>query len=39
LTAFEKEMENYASDEELAAVMAGYHDLIDGGHREVFRVA
>jgi hypothetical protein len=39
LTAFEKEMENYASDEELGAVMAGYHDLIDGGHREVFRVA
>jgi len=38
LTAFEAEMAAYGDDEEMGDAMAGYHDLVDGGHREVWRV-
>ena len=38
LTAFEKEMAEYANDQEMRDAMAGYMDLVDGGHREIFRL-
>jgi hypothetical protein len=38
LTAFEKDMAEYANDQEMRDAMAGYMELVDGGHREIFRV-
>ena len=39
LGQFEKEMSEYASNKEMQDAMKGYMEEIDGGHREIFRVA
>ena len=39
LATFEREMQESGDDAEARAAMEGYHDLIEGGHREIFRVA
>jgi len=39
LGAYERDMEAYASREEFRKIMAGYMELIDGGRREIYRVA
>lgn len=38
LAAFERHMREYGQREELRAAMAGYMDLVEGGHREIFRI-
>ena len=38
LAAFEKQLSEYGQRPEVQEVMSGYLDLIDGGHREIFRV-
>lgn len=38
LAAFERHMREYGQREDLRAVMAGYMDLVEGGHREIFRI-
>jgi hypothetical protein len=37
--AFENAMKERGSREDIQKSMAGYMDLVDGGYREVFRVA
>jgi hypothetical protein len=39
MATFERQMQQSGDDEEARAAMEGYHDLIDSGHREIFRVA
>jgi hypothetical protein len=39
LERFEHHMAHYASRPEVREAMAGYLDLVEGGHREIFRVA
>ena len=36
---FDKLMHERAGREDIGAAMAGYMDLVDGGYREIFRVA
>jgi heme-degrading monooxygenase HmoA len=38
LQQFEHHMDGYSGRPEVRAAMAGYLDLVDGGHREIFRV-
>ena len=38
LEQFEHHMANYGSRPEVQQAMAGYLDLIEGGHREIFRI-
>ncbi len=38
LEQFEHHMANYGSRPEVQQAMAGYLDLVEGGHREIFRV-
>ena len=35
---FERHMTEFGSRPEVTEVMAGYMDLVDGGHREIFRI-
>jgi heme-degrading monooxygenase HmoA len=35
---FEKHMQHYAGNIELQKAMEGYMDLLEGGHREVYRI-
>ena len=39
LTAHERSMRDYGSRADVQEAMAGYMDLVDGGYREIFRVA
>ena len=39
MAKFEESMKEYASREDVQQAMAGYMDLVDGGYREIFRVA
>jgi hypothetical protein len=39
LAHFEKHMQEYSSRPEVQAAMAGYLDLVESGHREIFRIA
>lgn len=38
LEQFEHHMAHYGSRPEVQQAMAGYLDLIEGGHREIFRI-
>lgn len=38
LADFERHMAEFGSRPEVQEVMKGYMDLVDGGHREIFRV-
>ena len=39
LTKFAQAMQEYGSRQDVRDAMAGYMDLVDGGYREIFRVA
>ncbi len=39
LAEFERQMKDYSSSRELQNAMKGYMEDVEGGHREVFRVA
>jgi len=39
LADFERHVAGYSSRPEVQQAMAGYLDLVDGGHREIFRIA
>jgi heme-degrading monooxygenase HmoA len=39
LERFEHHMAHYSSRPEVQEAMAGYLDLVEGGHREIFRLA
>jgi hypothetical protein len=39
MAKFEESMQQYASREDVQQAMAGYMELVDGGYREIFRVA
>ena len=39
LAEFARSMQEYGSREDIQAAMAGYMDMVDGGYREIFRVA
>jgi len=38
LEQFERHMAGYSARPEVREAMAGYLDLVDGGHREIFRI-
>ena len=38
LGTFEQHSRNFTSRPEVAEIMKGYMDLVDGGHREIFKV-
>jgi hypothetical protein len=38
LEKFEKHMAAFASRPDVRESLAGYMDMVDGGHREIFRV-
>jgi hypothetical protein len=38
LSEFERHMSGWAAVPEVATIMKGYMDLIEGGHREIFRI-
>jgi len=38
LRQFEHHMDGYSGRPEVRAAMAGYLDLVDGGHREIFKI-
>lgn len=38
LGEFEGHMKSYGSRPEVQRIMAGYMDLVDGGHREIYRI-
>ncbi len=38
LEQFERHMAGYGARPEVQEAMAGYLDLVDGGHREIFRI-
>ena len=38
LAKFAQSMQEYGSRADVQEAMAGYMDLVDGGHREIFRV-
>ena len=35
---YERQMTDYAASAEMREALKGYMDLIDGGHREIFRI-
>ena len=39
LAAFEKMLKERGSRQDVQDAMAGYMDFVDGGHREIFKVA
>ena len=39
MAQFEESMKEYGSRADVQEAMAGYMDLVDGGYREIFRVA
>ena len=39
MAKFEESMKEYGSRTDVQEAMAGYMDLVDGGYREIFRVA
>ncbi len=39
MTKFAESMQEYGSREDVQAAMAGYMDLVDGGYREIFKIA
>jgi DNA-binding Lrp family transcriptional regulator len=39
MAKFEESMKEYGSREDVQQAMAGYMDLVDGGYREIFRIA
>ena len=39
MAQFEKHMAEYSARPEVQEAMAGYLDLVTGGHREIFRIA
>lgn len=39
LAEFERSMSEYAANEEFREMVKGYMDEVEGGHREIFRVA
>jgi len=39
MAKFEESMKEYGSRADVQEAMAGYMDLVDGGYREIFRVA
>ena len=39
LSDFEHHMANYSSRPEVQEAMAGYMELVDSGHREIWRIA
>lgn len=39
LAHFEKHMSEYSTRPDVQEAMAGYLDLVEGGHREIFRIA
>ena len=38
LAMFEKQMTEYASNEKMREAVKGYMDMVNGGHREIFKV-
>ena len=38
LEQFDHHMANYATRPEIQEAMSGYLDLVEGGHREIFRI-
>lgn len=38
LAQFEKHMSEFGTRPEVRAAMTGYMDLVDGGHREIWRI-
>jgi hypothetical protein len=38
LELFEKHQESFGKRPEVQEIMAGYMDLVDGGHREIYRL-
>lgn len=38
LSDFERHLVEFGSREDVRAIMSGYMELVDGGHREIFRV-
>jgi len=38
LAMYEKQMTEYSSSEKMREALKGYMDLINGGHREIFKV-
>lgn len=38
LADFERHMRSYGSRPEVKAAMEGYMELVDGGHREIYRI-
>ena len=39
LTKFSQAMQEYGTRDDVRQAMAGYMDLVDGGYREIFRIA
>jgi heme-degrading monooxygenase HmoA len=39
MNAFAKSMQEYGSRKDMQDAMAGYMEMVDGGYREIFRVA
>lgn len=38
LADYERQMNEYSSSEEFGAIMKGYMDEVEGGHREIFKI-
>ena len=38
LGEFEKHMQEWRSRDDVRGIMEGYMDLVEGGHREIFRI-
>jgi len=38
LADFERHMASYSSRAEVQEIMAGYMELVEGGHREIYRI-
>jgi hypothetical protein len=38
LSVFERHMQEYSARADVREAMAGYMDLVEGGHREIFRI-
>ena len=39
LADFERQMDEYSASPEFREAMKGYMDEVDGGHREIFKIA
>ena len=39
MTKFAESMQEYGSRADVQEVMSGYMDMVDGGYREIFRIA